>query len=247
MQPEDSHLRPVVLAHSSDLHICFEGRATRSDVEVLETVLRTATANAADVLLLAGDIFDHNRMPLAVLDQTARLLGDYGRPVVILPGNHDPVTPDSVYRRGGVADPTNVHVFGVTEGEHALFGDLGLSVWGRPHLDYADMSPLEGAPARNLRWQVAMAHGHWHAGHADSHRSWLIYDDDIAALDADYLALGHWDRPTPAGGGTVPAYYSGSPDLARTINIVRLGAEGVSVRRAPLVHEPGSAITDETP
>ena len=27
---------------------------------------------------------------------------DYARPVVILPGNHDPLTPDSVYRRGGL-------------------------------------------------------------------------------------------------------------------------------------------------
>ena len=240
-------MRPVVIAHSSDLHICFEGRPTRSDVEVLETVLRTATANAADLLLLAGDIFDHNRMPLAVLDQTARLLSDYARPVVILPGNHDPVTADSVYRRGGIAEPRNVHVFGVTEGEHALFAALDLSVWGRPHMDYADMSPLEGAPARSQRWQLAMAHGHWHSGHSDSHRSWLIYDDEIAALDADYLALGHWDRPTAAGAGTVPAYYSGSPDLARTINIVRLGAEGVSVSRAPLEHSVGREGADEAP
>jgi DNA repair exonuclease SbcCD nuclease subunit len=229
------HRSAIVLAHSSDLHICLEGRNAHHDVGVLDTVLRTAAANTADILLLAGDIFDHNRLPLATLDRAARLLGDYGKPVVILPGNHDPVTPDSVYRRGGIADPGNVHVFGVTEGDHALFEALDLSIWGRPHLDYHDMSPLEGAPARQYRWQVAMAHGHWYTG-SDLGRSWLMHDQDIAALDADYLALGHWDRPTPAGDGTIPAYYSGSPDLAKTINIIRLAAAGgVEVSRAPLV------------
>ncbi|MBI2765643.1 MAG: metallophosphoesterase [Chloroflexi bacterium] len=227
--------RPLVIAHSSDLHICFEGRVRQSDVGVLDIVLRTAAANGADMLLLAGDIFDHNRLPLETLDRTTRLLADYGKPVVILPGNHDPVTADSVYRRGGMADPDNVHVFGVTDGEQAAFAGLDLSVWGRPHMDYGDMSPLEGAPGRIYRWQIAMAHGHWHHGDDDPHRSWLIRSHQIAALDADYLALGHWDRPTPAGDGSIAAYYSGSPDLAQTINLVHLEAGGVRVERAPLV------------
>ena len=231
---EPSTDRPIVLAHSSDLHICFEGRRDESDVAVLQTVLATAARNRADILLLAGDIFDHNRMPLDVLDRASRLLGDYGRPVVILPGNHDPITPDSVYRRGGIAEPVNVHVFGVTDGDHAVFSALDLSIWGKPHQDYVDMSPLDGAPVRQYRWQVAMAHGHWHPGEDDPKRSWLIRDREIAALDADYLALGHWDRPTPAGDGTIPAYYSGSPDLAKTINIIRLSARGTEVSRAPL-------------
>ena len=236
--PLDEPTSPqVIVAHSSDLHICIEGRPARSDVAVLEVVLATATTNAADVLLLAGDIFDHNRLPLEILDRVTRLLADYQKPIIILPGNHDPITPDSVYRRGGIADPENVHVFGVTDGDLAAFADLDLSIWGRPHIGYDDMSPLEGAPQRSHRWQIAMAHGHWHPGEDDPHRSWLIRDRQIAALDADYLALGHWDRPTPAGDGTVPAYYSGSPDLARSINIIRLNGSGVDVSRAELVGE----------
>lgn len=226
--------RPVTIAHSSDLHIGFEGRGSAVSTGALEGVLSAASANAADLLLLAGDIFDHNRMPIAVIDAVARLLSDYGRPVVILPGNHDPITPDSVYRRGGLADPPNVHVFGITEGERAAFVALDLEVWGRPHEDFHDMSPLEGAPLRRTRWHIAMAHGHWHPGEDDPRRSWLMRDREIAALDADYLALGHWDRPTPVGDGRVPAFYSGSPDLARTINVVRLAEEGVTVARSPI-------------
>jgi hypothetical protein len=51
-------------------------------------------------------------------------------------------------------------------------------------------------------------------------------DKEIAATAADYLALGHWDRPMRVGNGIVPAYYSGSPDLAGTVNLIRLTTGG---------------------
>jgi DNA repair exonuclease SbcCD nuclease subunit len=83
-----------------------------------------------------------------------------------------------------------------------------------------------------------MAHGHYvppHEWGAQSHRAWRISDGALAATGADYVALGHWDRATPVGDGTVPAYYSGSPDLAGTVNVVRLSrAVGVSVACEPL-------------
>jgi len=82
---------------------------------------------------------------------------------------------------------------------------------------------------------VATAHGHWVTGPHDHHRAWLIHDEEIAATGADYVALGHWDRALPVGDGSVPAYYSGSPDLAKTVNLVRFAAEGsVAVLRVPL-------------
>ena len=56
--------------------------------------------------------------------------------------------------------------------------------------------------------------------------SWVFGDEEIAATGADYLALGHWDRAVRVGNGVVPAYYSGSPDLAQTVNVVRLTATG---------------------
>ena len=93
------------------------------------------------------------------------------------------------------------------------------------------MAPLRGPRARSTRWQIAMAHGHYEPPHTLAtplRPSWLFSDDAIAATEADYLALGHWDRPERVGDGTVPAYYSGSPDLARTVNLIRLTATGRS-------------------
>ena len=223
----------LTIVHSSDLHIDV-GAATDA-FHPLCRVLAAARRAQAQLLLLAGDIFDNNRLPLSLLDSSARLLADAGMPVVILPGNHDCLTADSVYRRGGISDVPNVHVIGVSTAESCLFPELDLEIWGRAHTDYANMSPLERPPARTTRWQIGVAHGHWLRSAADQHRGWLFSDEEIAATGADYLALGHWPQAIAAGDGRVPAYYSGSPDLAGTVNLVRLSDGGrPDVRRLRL-------------
>ena len=166
-------------------------------------------------------------------------MGDYGRDIVILPGNHDCITPDSVYRRGGIASLQNVHVIGV-DAETFSFPELDLEVWGHAHYDYRNHSPLAQPQPRSLARQIAVAHGHWMREERDGHRGWLITSDEIARTRADYVALGHWPRATPAGDGRVPAYYSGSPDLAGTANLLRFLDGGPPlVSRLPLL-EPGS-------
>ena len=94
----------LLVVHTSDLHI--DGRFA-DEFHPLCRVLETAKTLEADLILLAGDIFDHNRVPLAQLDAVARMLGDADARIVVLPGNHDPITADSVYRRGGLADAHN--------------------------------------------------------------------------------------------------------------------------------------------
>lgn len=229
--------QPIVVAHTSDVHIPSIYYTPDDELGALRHVLATATAAGADLLLLAGDIFDHNRLPLALLDRAARLLADAALPVVVLPGNHDPLTPDSVYRRGGLADPDNVSVLGVSVDQAAVFPDFELEIWGHAHVDYGDMSPLRDPRPRSTRWQIAAAHGHFDPEPRDPKQfrgSWLIHPDEIAATGADYVALGHWNRPAHVVDGAVPAYYSGSPDFAETINLVHLGPDGVRVTREPL-------------
>ena len=231
--------RELIVAHSSDLHI--GAGAVIDEFHPLCKVIDTAEQASADVLVLAGDVFDHNRLPLSVLDQTARRLGDSSLTVVILPGNHDCITPDSVYRRGGIGDVEGVHVIGL-DGESLDFPDLDLQIWGKAHFDYQNLSPLSDPQPRTARWQIATAHGHYLASEADVHRGWLFDDDQLTATDADYVALGHWPSATTVGAGKVRGYYSGSPDLAETINVVRFTDGGpVTITRQPLVNRRISA------
>ena len=229
----NGHAPDLIVAHTSDLHIGGRWHGGR-ELPALQAVLEAAVEVNAQVLILAGDVFDTNRIPADTVERVAAMLSDARLESVFLPGNHDPATADAVCRMHALADVPNVSVIGVDVPDTVKFAALDLEIWGAAHMDYHDMSPLATPKARASKWHIAVAHGHYVRGPHDHHRSWLIHDEEIAATGADYVALGHWDLAQPAGDGTVPAYYSGSPDLAKTINVIQLGADGVDVRRHPL-------------
>lgn len=231
--------REIVVVHSSDLHMDhdYTARLHAGDGTTgLSGVLAAARSAGADVVVLAGDTFDCHRVPIELIERAAALISAAGLPVVLLPGNHDPVVPDAVYHNAAFAALDNLHVLGVTHEEAVLFADLDLEIWGRAHRDYGDMIPFERLRPRSTRWQIALGHGHYVPVPDRTRRlrpSWLIGDDELAAVAADYVALGHWNRPAKVG--TVAAYYSGSPEYAGTVNVVRLTASGeVAVTHTPL-------------
>jgi len=229
----------VSIVHSSDLHLGVHDSFTTADsLAVLPKVLEAANQARADVVLLVGDTFDNHRQPIGLLERAARILREYNKPIVILPGNHDPLTPDSVYRRAGLANIPNVRILGLNVEDAVTFEEFELEIWGRPHLDYTDMSPLADPRPRSTRWQLAAAHGHYVDEVRDPNRligSWLIHREELFATKADYVALGHWNQATPVGDGQIAAYYSGSPEYAGTVNVVRLTRRGaVEVTQAPL-------------
>jgi len=100
------------------------------------------------------------------------------------------------------------------------------------------MSPLANPRPRSSRWQLAAAHGHYVDASRDPNRmigSWLIHREELAATDADYIALGHWNQATPVGDGKITAHYSGSPEYTGTVNVVRFKGDGsVQVGKATL-------------
>ena len=229
----------VTIVHSSDLHLGTDDSfSDRDRLASLPKVLDAALEVEADVVLLAGDSFDNHRQPVELLERAAQILREYARPVVILPGNHDPLTPDSVYRRGGLGDVANVSILGLNVDKAVLFPELDLEIWGHAHFDYTDMSPLANPRPRTTRWQLAAAHGHYVDEARDPNRmigSWLIHREELLATGADYVALGHWNQSTPVGNGDVHAHYSGSPEYTGTVNVIRLKNDGtVEVGKAQL-------------
>jgi DNA repair exonuclease SbcCD nuclease subunit len=224
--------KDILLVHSSDLHVDDERIASLhggDGTAGLAGVLARARALGADIVLLVGDTFDNHAVTTATIERAGRLLADAGLPIVILPGNHDPATPDSIWLRGRFDQIGNLAILGITNERAALFPGLDLELWGNAHRDYMDMVPLRDPPPRAARWHIALGHGHYEPPETWANPlrpSWLISDEMIAATEADYVALGHWDRAAQVGGGPVPAYYSGSPDYVGTVNLVRLPHNG---------------------
>lgn len=229
--------KEIILVHSSDLHVDdgYTARQWGGDANgPLRAVLDTASHVEADVVVLAGDIFEHNRLPKSVLRETREILKKYGREVVLLPGNHDPLTQDSVWLRGRIYEPNNVHVLGISKKNSVSFSDLDLQVSGKPHRDYEDMSPLEKPQIKKNRWQIILAHGHYEAKpnlNNPLRPSWIISAEQILQVNASYLALGHWNTAKRVGGRGAHAYYSGSPDIAGTVNQVSLSSKGTKVKK----------------
>jgi exonuclease SbcD len=209
--------RPQVrLLHVSDLHL-----EEPEDAGRVSEVAALAAGRAAGAVLIAGDFFDHGRVSAATLAAVARALGEIRVPVVILPGNHDPLLPGSPYARADLG--AHVHVLSAPGGETYELAGLDLAIWGRPHTSYDDFRPMADVPPRGpATWQVAMAHGHLTRGPADLRRAYPIAAAEIAASGRDYVALGHWDVPFDASSGPVTARYSGSPSRVGAGALVRL-------------------------
>jgi DNA repair exonuclease SbcCD nuclease subunit len=213
----------VRLLHASDVHV-------DNSHEGCDGIMRLADAAVSldiDLVLLVGDTFDDNRVRPEVIATFVEHLERVPVPVVILPGNHDPYFAGSIYDRTEL--PGHVTVLRDGNGATHAMPHLGLELWGRPHVSFADHRPFDGLPPRGEQpWQVALAHGHLVRTPDDRHRAYQITHEEIAASNRDYVALGHWDVQHDVSVGGVTAWYSGSPRRYATCALVTLSGVGAS-------------------
>ncbi len=236
---DGSRMRRRVL-HTSDLHLESLGdKACHS----LETVVSLAIKTKVDLVIVAGDLFDHNRVTESLISFVAEQLQRLPVYVAILPGNHDCLIPDAVFERADLwQNCTNVRVFRAPHGETIDLPDLGMSVWGKSHHSYEhDVRPLAGIPRPqgNGRWHIAVAHGYYVGVGPPLFPSYHISQEEISTPGWDYIALGHLPTFNCVCSEPVKAYYSGSPSLSGTVSgtvaIVDLAEEtGVQVTRYSL-------------
>jgi len=219
------------ILHTSDLHLVSPGdKPSRSLTSLVDLAIRAEV----DLLVFAGDLFDHNRVDDELVIFAASQLRRVPVNAVILPGNHDCLMSDSVYEREILwQDCANVRVLRDPEGERLDFPYLGISLWGKPIMSYDDdVLPLAGAPQppQNGHWNIAVAHGFYASGESPSFRSYHITEQEIVTSGYDYIALGHIASFRCVCEEPVKAYYSGAPTISGTVSIVELSEEtGVQV------------------
>ena len=154
IEQHQPRLRDIRIVHSSDLHVDDDRIAALHDGDgtgVLRDVLATARALGADAVILAGDTFDNHQVTTGTIDRAGTLLAEAKLPLVILPGNHDPATPDSIWMRGRFDEIGNVAILGITNERSIAFLNLDLEIWSNAHQDYHDMPPLRDPPRRAAR------------------------------------------------------------------------------------------------
>ncbi len=215
--------RRIKILHTSDVHLesdtfgrSEEGKAYRRRIRLaFERVVDKALEEKADLFLIAGDLFDSNRVSEEGVDFALGQIARLSCPVVLIPGNHDCYDQRSLYRKFDFTRAGS-HVYVLTEEEGRLLElpQVETVIWGRPVVDHdRNFRPLAGLPPRQGDlWHVAMAHGYFaDEDEADLHRSSPISPEEIARSGWDYIALGHIHIFSDLTRGGVAASYPGTP------------------------------------
>ncbi len=221
--------------HSSDVHLDVLG--DRRAIS-LERIVDLAIGSNADLIIIAGDVFDRNRVKSDLIEFMVEQLNRFPGHTALLAGNHDCLAPESVFFRPQWEQAERVCIFTGEDGEAFHLPHIETTIWGRPLLTYGDgPPPLEDMPApdERARWNLAVAHGYLRE-EDDPARAWASFQitpEHVAESGMDYIALGdsHAFKHLVFGESTV--CYSGSPSSGtHTVAIVDFHEEqGVTVNR----------------
>jgi len=183
-------------------------------VGVIDRIGEAAGAAGATVILVAGDVFDaeklSNKTLLAPLERMRRFsaLRWY-----LMPGNHDPDRPEQLWDRlAYLGLPQNVAL--VRTARPMEIGDnawlLPAPLTARDHSDDPTdwMDTAETPPGA---FRIGLAHGSIRdfSGQGETSLRAAIAPDRAAQAGLDYLALGDWHRVRRIDART---WYSGTPE-----------------------------------
>lgn len=218
---------PTII-HTGDVHLGAplgwlgpKAGAQRDQVKkTFSRIIDVVLDSGAGCLLIAGDLFDSNRPPSSIVRfaarELSRLTSASRASVVILPGSHDYLAPDSVYAtyREEFERLSRVHILGMKDSTYVGIDELGLAVHGSPpSSNRSARHQLEALrPADDFTFNIAAVHG--------SVNVVPISDDDHPVLMSElategwsYFALGHWHSWRVIDGGSAPAVYPGAPEV----------------------------------
>lgn len=220
------------LLHTADWHLGLsfgqfdeedQKKLTRARRQVIESILGKAEQEDVHAVLCAGDLFDVPEPPTEWWEELLKLFlqrRGWTRPVFLLPGNHDPLTPTSVWAPTHPFRqrlPKFVHVIDKDDFTFELApGAVLHAVPCRSRSGQLD--PTEKIPPRapgDARIRIGMAHGT--TFDLDGHQmNFPIAKDAAQRRGLDYLAIGdtHAFREVPEG-APVPTVYPGAPEQTR--------------------------------
>ncbi len=195
-------------------HVGSAGERVRAErLEACRRVMKLAQQHEVDFVVLAGDTFEDNAVGRVTVRQVGDLLGGAAIPVYVLPGNHDPLVPGSVWEHPVWEENEQIHV--LRAAEPVPIGNVVL--YPCPAFEqHSGGDPTLWIPGNGEGIRIGVAHGTVE-GLASDDRSFPIARDAAEARALDYLALGHWHSTalyeTATGG--VRTAYSGTHEATR--------------------------------
>jgi DNA repair exonuclease SbcCD nuclease subunit len=177
-------------------------------------VVETGKAHRADFILVAGDLFEDNAVSRVLIQKVADILEQFGGPVFVIPGNHDPLVPGSVWEHPAWKSCSNVHVLR----EETPVEVPGGVIFPCPAREkHSGRNPTAWIPPeRTDAIRIGVAHGTVEGIRQDE-PDYPIPRDAPQRACLDYLALGHWHSYAtyPDPDGAVRMAYSGTHETTK--------------------------------
>jgi DNA repair exonuclease SbcCD nuclease subunit len=211
----------VRFLHTADLQLGMgrrfltpeaQARFTHARIEVVRALGRLATEQDCELMVVCGDVFEANQLDRQVVVRSLEALADVPVPVLLLPGNHDPLDAGSIYTAHDM--PKNVTVLR-DAGVHVVRAgfEVVAAPWTskRPLVDLLGAALASATPAPPGTVRIAVGHGAVDTLSPDRDNPALISLDRLERAPVHYVALG--DRhSTTAVGATGRVWYSGAPE-----------------------------------
>jgi DNA repair exonuclease SbcCD nuclease subunit len=208
------------LGHVSKLFSDEESKKlAKARLSVIERILNLARSSNVNAILCAGDLFDSTSPADSWwrgLNSVFSRFREWQIPVVLLPGNHDPLTERSIYWPGHEFRnclPSWVHVVDRIDFELAI-GENALII-ARPCTSTAGDTDLALALPDRLpgdnRIRIGLVHGS--TFDMPGHRANFPIARNAAAIRGlDYLAIGDTHAFRDVTPDSVPTVYPGTPE-----------------------------------
>lgn len=215
--------------HSADWQLGMTRRFLGDESQAVFTADRLAAVEALGALarehdarfvVVAGDVFEDNAVPRSVVLRAVEVLTAFPVPVLLLPGNHDPLDVSSVFRCRDFAPALDSGKVMVLDGSGPVEVAPGVEVVGVPWTskrpDPSRLPTLLDSLEPTDALRVLVAHGgtdEIYGGHSPSVEAIPVASLE-AAIDSgslDYVALGDRHSVTRVGGGD-RVWFSGSPE-----------------------------------
>jgi len=237
----------VRFLHSADWQIGMKAaHAGRAGETVREErlaagrrVVECANEHAAEFLVVAGDVFEDNAVGRTLVQRTGDILAAFRGPVYLLPGNHDPLGPGSVWEHPVWASHPRLHVLR-DAGPIAVAGGTLHPCPLREKHSRAD--PTRAVPDDGEGIRIGIAHGTVEGVPVEI-PDFPIPRDAAERTGLDYLALGHWHSTAryAAADGAERTAYSGTHETTRfgerdsgNVLLVTIDAPGAAPAIIPL-------------
>jgi DNA repair exonuclease SbcCD nuclease subunit len=175
--------------------------------DTLAAIVELAAAEGVQAVCCAGDLYEHDMVAPDTAEVLRRAFERIApTPVLLTPGNHDFLSPASLYRQ--TRWPPNVQLFTGTRLEPAALAD-GFTLWGAAHHGPANTPGfLDGFRVDRGGTNVGLFHGSLRSGlpfQGETKQPHAPFDEaDIERSGLHHALVGHFHTPRAGAWHTYP-------------------------------------------